>query len=62
MKTKAKFGFGLSLPPSLHSPPEAPTAWNEDLADELHASDKRKFQRRHVISYDFDDVRSCDLN
>ena len=52
MKTKAKFGFGLSLPP---------TTWNEDLADELHAPVKRKFQRRHVISYGVDDVWSCDL-
>jgi transposase InsO family protein len=47
MKTKAKFGFGL--------------AWNEELAKELHAPVKRKFQRRRVVSYEVDDVWSCDL-
>jgi hypothetical protein len=46
MKTKAKFGLGL---------------WNEELADELHAPVRRKFQRRRVISYGVDDVWSCDL-
>ena len=46
MKTKAKFGLGV---------------WNEELADELHAPVKRKFKRRHVISYGVDDVWSCDL-
>ena len=47
MRTKAKFGFGI--------------AWNEELANELHAPVKRKFQRRRVISYGVDDVWSCDL-
>lgn len=47
MKTKAKLGLGL--------------AWNEELANELHAPVKRKFQRRRVISYGIDDVWSCDL-
>ena len=46
MKTKAKFGLGM---------------WNEELADELHAPVRRKFKRRRVISYDVDDVWSCDL-
>jgi len=35
--------------------------WNEELADELHKSVRRKFQRRQVISYEVDDVWSCDL-
>ena len=35
--------------------------WNEELANELHAPVRRKFQRRHVISYGVDDVWSCDL-
>lgn len=47
MKTKAKYGLGLS--------------WNEDLANELHAPVKKKFERRHVVSYGVDDVWSCDL-
>ena len=47
MKTKAKFGFGV--------------AWNEELADELHAPVRKKFQRRRGISYGVDDVWSCDL-
>jgi transposase InsO family protein len=49
MKTKAKFGFGVE------------TLWNEELANELHAPVKRKFQRRRVVSYGVDDVWSCDL-
>jgi transposase InsO family protein len=52
MKTKAKFGLGLEA---------VPAAWNEELANELHAPVKRKFQRRRVISYGVDDVWSCDL-
>ena len=36
-------------------------SWNEELADELHKSVRRKFQRRQVISYEVDDVWSCDL-
>jgi hypothetical protein len=47
MRNKAKYGFGL--------------AWNEELANELHAPFKKKFQRRHVVSYGVDDVWSCDL-
>jgi Domain of unknown function (DUF5679)/Integrase core domain/Phospholipase A2-like domain len=50
MKTKAKFGFGIEK-----------KAWNEELANELHAPVRRKFQRRRVISYGVDDVWSCDL-
>ena len=49
MKTKAKFGLGVKK------------EWNEELADELHAPVKRKFKRRRVISYDVDDIWSCDL-
>jgi transposase InsO family protein len=49
MKTKAKFGLGVKK------------EWNEELADELHAPVRRKFRRRRVISYDVDDVWSCDL-
>jgi transposase InsO family protein len=51
MKTKAKFGFGSNVAKQ----------WNEELANELHAPVKRKFQRRRVISYGVDDVWSCDL-
>ena len=51
MKTKAKFGFGSNVAKQ----------WNEELANELHAPVKRKFQRRSVISYGVDDVWSCDL-
>ena len=36
-------------------------SWNEELADELHKSVRRKFQRRQVISYGVDDIWSCDL-
>jgi len=36
-------------------------SWNEKLADELHKPVRRKFQRRQVISYDVDDIWSCDL-
>jgi transposase InsO family protein len=50
MKTKAKLGLGIEK-----------TSWNEDLANELHTPVKRKFPRRHVISYGVDDVWSCDL-
>jgi len=50
MKTKAKFGFGVEK-----------KAWNEELADELHAPVRKKFHRRSVISYGVDDVWSCDL-
>jgi hypothetical protein len=64
MKTKAKFGLGM--PPADLSQRNVPSgakveAWNEELANELHAPVKRKFQRRRVISYGVDDVWSCDL-
>ena len=47
MKTKSTYGLGLT--------------WNQELANELHAPVKKKFQRRHVVSYGNDDVWSCDL-
>jgi len=46
MKTEAKFGLEV---------------WNEEQADELHALVRSKFKRRRVISYDVDDIWSCDL-
>jgi len=49
MKTKAKFCLRVKK------------EWKEELADELHAPVRRKFERRRVISYDVDDVWSCDL-
>ena len=54
MKNKAKFGLGLAREPE-------PTAWQQQLANELHAPVKRRFKRRHVVSYGVDGVWSCDL-
>jgi len=61
MKTKARFGLGVPAAAVFPQKSVAPKVWNEELADELHAPVKRKFQRRHVISYGIDDVWSCDL-
>ena len=35
--------------------------WNEDLADELHKSVRRKFHRSRVITHAIDDIWSSDL-
>ena len=35
--------------------------WSEKLSEELHKPVKRKFQRRHVLVNEVDDIWSCDL-
>ena len=64
MATKAALGLGIGMglgsgSTKLKKEPTPP--WSERLSEELHKPVKRKFQRRHVLVNEVDDIWSCDL-